>query len=384
MQTILNRIRSGVEWRHSWRAQMADYPGNTDRRVREAFQLILRRVEACNANILPNTGREAAERFVLPVLQLACLWKRWQRPACSWEPRATIPVEQFCELARHLLAAYPVPRFMNSVFLDIGCVRYGEWFAHVGAGRNIRTAPSMTAQLTSRMAHCMLEAPDDCSVVGALRRGQVLGLGGDATLAYAVASSRLGGQLYSQADEAFWLCFQQWLVNHPELPLMQVGPLVDFVVARRDRELDFSMKGRSVPAVLRLMHEWHQELQRAPGIGFRVLPRSGFVPHWEVQDERGQLWIVEEIADTYALHAEGQSMRHCVFSYATSVLQGHCSIWSLKVQGPGQSKRALTMEVRNAAKRIVQIRGYGNRLAKSEERRVLSRWAQECGLEVGA
>lgn len=368
-------------WRHSWRAKLATQPLVDDRRVREAFQLILRRAEDCNANILPNTGRDGTERFVQPVLQLAQLWKRWQRAACSWEPQARAPHDQFRELSRHLLASYPVPQFMDAVFQDASQARYQEWFAHLGAGRNIRTAPGMTAVLTGRMAHYMLEAPATYSVLGALRLGQVLGLGGKAALAKAVIESSLGAQLNSPDDEAFWLTFLQWLVNHPELPRGQIGPVVDFVRARRYREPEFAMKGRTVPAVLRLMHGWHEELRRAPGIGFRALPRSGVASDWMWVAGDGKRWLVAEVPDTMALHAEGQAMHHCVYSYASLVLAGQCSIWSVQVQVDGPPERVLTVEVRNTAMKIVQARGLQNRSPTKEERQVLTHWAQAQGLQ---
>lgn len=373
----------GIGWRHSWRAKMAEDPCGQDRHVREAFLLILRRVEACNANILPNTGREGTERFVTPVLNVAQLWPRWQRAACSWSPQATVPREQFRELANHLLASYPVPRFMYSVFEEPGYGRYREWFAHVGAGRNIRTAPRMTAALTSRMAHYVMQAPDSYSVVGAVRWGQVLGLGGKPPLAKAVIETSLGRQLDVAVEELFWLTYLQWLVNNPELPRNQVGPLVDFLAARRRREPEFSLKGRTPGSLRQLMEEWHRELRRAPGIGYRPLPRSGFTPCWVWVDGRGNVWTVDEIADTFALREEGEAMHHCVFSYASAALAGQCSLWSMKVERLGQRERALTFEVRNATKKVVQARGLQNRMPTSEEQLVLARWTHENGLRSG-
>jgi len=373
----------GAGWRSSWRAKLAEDPRGHDRRVREAFLLILRRVEACNANILPNTGRDGTERYVTPVLNVAQLWPRWQRAACSWSPQATAPREQFCELASHLLASYPVPRFMYSVFEEPGHGCYREWFAHVGAGWSIRTAPGMTAALTSRMAHYLMQAPDSYGVVGAVRWGQVLGLGGKPPLAKAVIETSLGRQLDVAVEERFWLTYLQWLVNNPELPRNQVGPLVDFLAARRRREPEFSLKGRTPSSVRQLMEEWHRELRRAPGIGFCPLPRSGFAPRWVWVDGRGNVWTVEEIADTFALREEGEAMHHCVFSYASAALAGQCSLWSMKVERLGQRERALTFEVRNATKKVVQARGLQNRMPTSEEQLVLARWTHENGLRLG-
>jgi len=383
MSILFKKVGSGPAWRHSWRAKMAHYPEREERRVRDAFQLILRRVEACNANILPNTGRDGTERFVAPVLELARLWTWWQRAPCSWEPQSGVPQEQFRELARHLLVSYPVPAFLYSVFDEVGERRYTEWFAHVGAGRNIRTAPGMTAVLTSRMAHHMMEALEQYGVLAAVRWGQIRGLDGKASLIRDVVGTRLGLSLGSVEEEAFRFTFLQWLVNHPEVPGSEIGPLVDFLAARRERDPDFSLKGRSPQALLRLMHAWHEELRRAPGLGFRALPRSGIAAVWSCVDDQGDFWTVEELADTFVLHAEGQAMQHCVFSYANAVLQGQCSIWSVKVEKAGRPERTLTLEVRNSMKKVVQARGRRNRMPTGAERRILTCWASENGLQLG-
>jgi len=67
----------------------------------------------------------------------------WLRPVEDWEPAGDNPLPQFSSLARHLLAAFPVPQFMTSAWLkgpDAEARRQQRWYAHVGSGRNIRTA----------------------------------------------------------------------------------------------------------------------------------------------------------------------------------------------------------------------------------------------------
>jgi hypothetical protein len=45
---------------------------------------------------------------------------------------------QFASLVRHLLAEYPVPAFMDSVWFKR--TRTQNWFIHVGRGHSIRDA----------------------------------------------------------------------------------------------------------------------------------------------------------------------------------------------------------------------------------------------------
>lgn len=367
----------------NWRARIASESPPRDRKTREAFSLILRRVEAAGARILPNMGRGGYDRFLMPALDLAAGWKQWRRPACSWEPESRQPQDQLLELARHLFTDYTVPKFLESVFLDAAQRRFQPWFIHVGAGRNMRTAPGMTARLTSRMAHCMLEAPASFSVMQAVRVGQVLGLGGNATLARAVLRTRLGSELCSADDETFWLTVLQWLVTHPDMSRGHVGPLIDFLRVRRSRDATFEMKGRSPAALMRLATAWHVELRRIPGGVVQILPVSAVAPTtWETWDEGGQRWVVSELSNTYELHEEGAAMSHCVFSYADLVISGACSIWVLRTGHGPELERALTFEVRNGARKVVQARGYANRQPTDAERSILTRWASEHRLRV--
>src|SRR5262245_56066636 len=50
------------------------------------------------------------------LLSLAFFHRDWLRPVETWEPDGGNPRPQFSSLARHLLAAYPVPAFMTSVW----------------------------------------------------------------------------------------------------------------------------------------------------------------------------------------------------------------------------------------------------------------------------
>jgi hypothetical protein len=71
-------------------------------------------------------------------------------------------------------------------------------------------------------------------------------------------------------------------------------------------------------------------------------------------------------------------MRHCVSCYATDIKEGRSSIWSLRCDGA----RALTVEVANGMRRVVQARGKCNRNPKPLELGLLHRWALANELEL--
>ncbi len=139
---------------------------------------------------------------------------------------------QFSSLAGHLLAAYPVPAFLTSVWFEgrsVEARRRQGWYLHVGSGRNIRKA-DLPLPYTKMMAHHFLQAPDHSTVEAALRWGQVRGLGGSKELARAIAATRLGRSFDS---EDFWISVVHFFVNHPDLDLAQVGPVVDYLHHQR-------------------------------------------------------------------------------------------------------------------------------------------------------
>ena len=206
------------------------------------------------------------------------------------------PRPQFASLARHLLAAFPVPAFMTSVwFKGRGALgrRQQGWFIHIGSGKSIRTL-GLTLPYTKKMAHHFLQAPDHFTVEAALRWGQVRGLGGSRELAYAVAATRLADPVEC---EEFWVTVIQFLVNHPELDLAHVRPIVEYLHDQRfvleehfDLMLDevtwrvpqprFSMKGRTPRSLLRDVREWQKSIGthgKKPGLRWAAA-RAGTVP----------------------------------------------------------------------------------------------------------
>jgi len=369
----------------------------TDRTTREAFTMLTTLVEQRAARLLDEPYGSDPHRYVHGLQRLAVHWRKWRKPLENWRPTSHNPVRQFSQLARYLLAEYRVPAFMDSVFLVRTPLVNDGWFAHVGMGGSLRTADGLPIPLTKRMAHCTLEAPENLDIVQALRWGQTLGLGGDPRLARALNATLLGRTLYSPETEAWWVTVIQWFVNHPMLDTTQVGPIVDYVQARYfgdparglRPEPGFSMKGRAPAAVLRLIEEWHRELNAARAVALearRWKPQERYRPcgvragTWSFgKDERRRTWTVREILTHAALVDEGRAMRHCVVSYARSIEQGVCSIWSLQTAraGGGPAARAVTIEVLNGPREIVQVRGACNRDPTDEERRILDLWAVE-------
>ena len=92
------------------------------------------------------------------------------------------------------------------------------------------------------------------------------------------------------------------------------------------------------------------------------------------------IWHFRQIRTGNELFAEGMRMHHCVATYKPQCMSGDISIWSMTCEFPrGSMHKGVTMEVTKEG-RIVQCRGFANRLPQGNEVATVKRWAQDHGL----
>jgi hypothetical protein len=320
------------------------------------------------------------------------------RPLVGWTPRGKGREALFRSLADHLLARYPVPPMLWSVFFDPPTRHFERLVVavtNVAAGGSLYDTardPAFPIPLTRRMCHDVLTLRLDTTLLHALRRAQVSAAGGDARLFTMWMRTAEAQTLGGRDEEVFGMTLLTWLARNALPDPAQLGPLMDYIVRRRHLDPSFSMSGRSAAAMRRGMVEWHRELAQAKVVHGAVFEPSGFAPATFDLSGRGregtirrQIWRVEEIRTTKELAAEGRRMGHCVHSYAWSIEKRQTSIWAMTLEdGLGATGRwaMLTIEVRNETKHVVQARGRFNRAATSAEYNILLRWAGANGLAV--
>jgi hypothetical protein len=335
------------------------------------------------------------------VIELAKSAADWIRPLERWMPKSHNPDRQFSSLARHLLATYDVPLFMDRAWTH-GTALQQEWFKHLGAGRNIRSARGLPVPLTKMMAHCFLQAPGTYSIEAAFRWGQTLALGGDRRLADALRETRLAREF---RDEEFWLSVIRFFIRNPMLDPAHVNPIVDYLwnerfeprvvfvgqgVAREvgPAQPNLSMRGRTAAALLRDVDEWHRRLGREVAGGRLQWKKSTFRDFQFVEGQESsrnmKLWRIRELLSSQELIAEGRRMHHCVASYAASCHGGQSSIWSMELETEAGIEPLLTIELGHGAKDIRQVRGLRNRVATEKEKGIIRRWAvqEKLGVEL--
>jgi hypothetical protein len=373
---------------------------------REAFLALLNCVRARTTLLKPTSGHGTpgwiAPLFLINRLRnLAIRHSHWIRSCETWPPEVGNLRPVFRSLAAHLLTHYPVPGFMDSAWdLPNGPegFRQQSWFIRLGRGASFRSF-NLPLMLTRRMEHYLRKAPDHYTAVQALRYGEARGLGGSEKLAREVANGRLG-QRIDRPD--FWRTVLRFFVAHPEMDIAHVNPIVDFIHANKfagDQVLtadgvesqnppwpSFSIEGRTLKSILRLVSAWHADLgitKDAPWCSWRKSGIQGYRFLEKRSTEEGDYdWSIVELLDSTALHSEGRAMRHCVYTYVKKCRSGETTIWSLRLRAGGEEKRMVTIEVDPRKRSIIQVRMKCNRWPGARSSEIIRQWAALAGLGV--
>jgi PcfJ-like protein len=311
----------------------------------------------------------------------------WTGTASSWRPAIT-------SLAHHLICEYKVPAFLASSWYAADSIaeRKRSWFVAHSRGNSFRSL-NLPIVMTRRMEHLFLASPDHLPIEHAIRKAELLALKVPAAILKEIMSSRLATDLrHGEFWRTVWMFFTE---NADEVDPTQISPIIDYIYAVRQERTSiptpdgmitfeppqpaFSIKGRSMQSILRLMREWHKSL----GVGGSTFSwmRSPFEPlifEESSQDDSGappRRWHMVELTNSAQLRSEGTALHHCVASYAYRCYQGASSIWSLRFWQGEKIHYVLTVEVDPRKRTVVQARGRANRTASGKPLRLLQDWA---------
>ncbi len=310
----------------------------------------------------------------------------WQGTTTSWRTAVA-------SLAQHLVCRYPVPAFLASAWYAADACGDTKrwWFIAHSRGASFRSL-DLPIAMTRKMEHIFLASQEHLPIELAMRRAELLALGAPAEVMKAVLATRLATDL---RHGEFWRSVWMFVIAHAgELDPAQIGPMIDYLQAIRHGEMAmvtqvggvgfdapqpaFSMKGRTVPSMLRLMRDWHGSL--AGGIATFSWARSPYQPMLfeELRLDRSELprrWQMMELTDSAQLQKEGAALHHCVGSYAYRCYQGLSRIWSLRLWQGEKVRHVLTVEVDPRRRAVVQARGRANRLPSGKSLELLQEWA---------
>ena len=318
----------------------------------------------------------------------------WAGTPASWRPAVL-------SFAHHLTCRYRVPAFMASVWHagDADGDSKRAWVIAHSRGASFRSL-DLPIPMTRKMERIFLASQDHLALEPALRRAELLALGVPFDFVKAILSTRLATDL---RNGEFWRTVWTFIMSRAgEISAAQIGPLIDYIQAvRHDRirietqdgitiappQPTFSIKGRTMPSMLRLMKEWHGSLGRAFGSTSFSWARSPFKP-WLMEEpmrdesEIPKRWQMVELTNSAQLREEGVALHHCVGSYAHHCHRGNSSIWSLRIWQGEKIRPVLTVEIDPKKRAVIQARGKANRAASGKPRRLLHEWANREGLQI--
>jgi hypothetical protein len=352
--------------------------------VREAFLHLVSAVHARSDLARTPPTRGGAFPYLDALVNLARFHAQAVADPYAWSGAQGHPLAVVHSLADHLLGFYPTPRFLGSVWFGsntIGERDRRNWFVQHARGRAFRTL-SLPLAMTRRMEHVFLRSPDHIDIDRAMRRAEVIGLGGDPELADAFVATRFGA---SYDDGEARRRTIAWLVRWRDaIDLTTIASIVEYLFAVRQ---DVPLATCTPEAMARRVDAWRRPppIVRPPHsapvpVVVAAWPRS----RWSDRtfEAFGALWRIVELVEHDQVVREGKVMRHCVASYAPRCGRGETTIWSLRCFGDVGCRSVLTIEVCPRTETIVQLRGPANRAASGEPLAIVRAWAAGEGLAV--
>lgn len=321
----------------------------------------------------------------------------WIRKPENWVSRSYNYDRQVIDLASFLFCKYPAPYFMFEIFLkskthlsrlnkNILTSRYPKekeelffhWFITIAQGGKF--AKVTKEYFTKKEAHLFVNAPRNNTILENIWWARCTARSLPENIKNYLCSR---GLIDRDFKDEFWLKVLDFLANNMnDLDLHILQELMDYLRQVRTMEPEFSLKGRTLGSLIRLSNEWHVRIQKAKMGGMK---RWDGLPYkdWHYHDKAyGRFWEIVQLKSSKELYTEGRRMKHCVYVYTRSCLEGKTGIFSM-ASGPQKDfmdEKHLTIELSDDG-RIIQVRGKLNRASNKNENRILNRWVGALNLK---
>ncbi|MGD9785947.1 MAG: PcfJ domain-containing protein [Hyphomicrobiaceae bacterium] len=371
----------------------------------EVYEASLRRVWQ-HARPAPDFARaldEAARGFGGVVVREPSAW----RPQMKTRDAARLRLAA----ARHLFARYPVAHHLEQVWIRTDGLDPGEidlrkrWYI-VAAGGGSLYREGADAWLSRKEVHAFLNPQGNLEFEQAFWRAIAMSSTSDTGLALRIAGSRIAQT--PRGDIAFWREVVRFFCANPASG-SEIDDLSDYLANCHRRDAAFALKGRTLASLNRQMRDWHRDLAatarieaaarraaaaRARARGEVIVEEPSAAGSWPGVAVADWSWrpsakdrtnreefLVVQLKTAAELVAETRAMHHCVATYAAKCIAGHAAIFSLRHRANKATQRLLTIEI-DRRLRAVQVRGFANRQATADERKLLARWSKARGVEL--
>jgi hypothetical protein len=371
----------------------------------EAYEASLRRVsqQARPAPSFQKAIDEAKRGFEAYILRDAWAW----RPQMKTRDAARLRLAA----ARYLFARYPVAEHLEHIWLDSSGLGPDEiilrkrWYI-VSAGGGSLYREGAGAWLSRKEVHAFINPPPSLGFDAAIWQAIARSYSNDPGIVLRIARSRIAQT--PRAGLGFWREVVHFFCAHPTT-VEEMDDFRDYLEDCHRRNPEFGLKGRTLASLGRQMREWHRDLEairrievarrraeeaharaRRQGPGHEACGGGSWpgaaIAEWSwspaAKDRsKREEYLVIQLRTAADLVAETRAMHHCVASYAAKCIAGHASIWSLRHRAAGNTQRLLTIEL-DRQYRAIQVRGFANRTPRTEERKLLERWAKARGIDL--
>ena len=323
----------------------------------------------------------------------------------TWRmPKSKIDAVLFKSLVMHLFVKYRIPKCVeqdiyNYSFSYHGMEYYREKLMfHVIKGKGIHKLSELKFGMNSKMNFHFFNAPLQFDTKKCIWWAKARGKG----VSYSMATKMVDklvhyGELYWDA----WYDDFIFFINRvSDIPQKELSLIFDFLINQKyeDKKIripnyedtisipalypDFSFKGRTLSSVMKFVEKWNAYVNMFKEIGMLGAFKTSPVKPFKVKHHNNVIRF-RQIKTLKDLVLEGTIMNHCVATYGEYCVRGESSIWSVREVFPNRkSKKLLTIEVEEKEKRISQINGKNNRLAKDHEMKWIKTWAEREGLTI--
>lgn len=386
-QLFENRRRNGkpLEQRLAeYVAQCLDRSGEIDA-VRH--QIVESAGDLRNLDIL----KSEAERLKAPgFAKLLCFFSPfWLREPKTWNRNSGI------SLLDHVLVQYEVPAFLTNEWVwqsesEAFELKWLCWFILFAQGGSLkRAAADFNWHIPGKFQHMLWGLPANWHPVKACIFVEVLRLGGNETdfrricsdapfvLDPTADSKHSSDSVYwndpAAMDIGFWRETVCWLIanrlaiTNTTSQRILSWAMHEYTEAQHcSPQQTFTLKGRGVRAVNEKSLEYYNRLRD-------LEENYEWQSHdldWTLDDPITGKWSFVELTSSEELFWEGRVMNHCVYTYGQDCANGDSAIVSVK----RNNAPCLTIEIKPADWRVIQIRGTSNRAPNSAEQKAVNKW----------
>jgi len=328
------------------------------------------------------------------------------RSLSSWKTPKSKSSETIAKsLFLHLFVSYRLPKVVLYHLPKILFVKglkswEGKLLRGMAKGKGLHKIAGLPRLgCNSKMNFHLYQAPEKYTLLQALAWAKLKAMKADGRISNIIARKVF------KEDFAHWPewgdRFIGFVQRNPTISSMQANELLSFILYQKERKYEmslpntsykieieplfpaFELKGRTVASAFRYVAQWKAYLQLTKESGtIGNLPISSTAA-FIYRTPSKRCYIFRQIITIKDLVTEGKSMNHCVASYNKSCLKKLSSIWSVQLRFPkGLNKKMLTIELDEASKTIVQIKGLCNRNPSNEELVVVKAWAAKEELEL--